>query len=123
MYVCITGTKDNQDVYLKQSYRKEDGKTSSRIYKKLGKFNALLQQFHGDEDKMMLWAKEEAKKETELYNQRNGKVSVEFSQAACIPFNEQRSFHAGYLFLQQLCSQLRLDKICRTIKAQKIMSN
>ena len=117
MYVCITGTKDNQDVYLKQSYRKEDGKTSSRIYKKLGKFNALLQQFHGDEDKMMLWAKEEAKKETELYNQRNGKVSVEFSQAACIPFNEQRSFHAGYLFLQQLCSQLRLDKICRTIKA------
>jgi len=33
MYVCITGVKNNQDVYLKQSYRKENGKTSSRIYR------------------------------------------------------------------------------------------
>lgn len=35
MYISITETKDNQDVYNKQSYRKENGKTSSRIYKKL----------------------------------------------------------------------------------------
>lgn len=35
MYISITETKDNQDVYIKQSYRKENGKTSSRIYKKL----------------------------------------------------------------------------------------
>lgn len=35
MYVSITGNKGNQDVYIKQSYRKENGKTSSRIYKKL----------------------------------------------------------------------------------------
>ena len=33
MYVSITGNKDNQDVYIKQSYRKDNGKTSSRIYR------------------------------------------------------------------------------------------
>ena len=118
MYISITGSKNNQDVYIKQSYRKENGKTSSHIYRKLGKLNDLLEQFSGDRDKMMAWAKEEAKKETELYNQRNGKVTVSFSQAACIPMNEVRSFNVGYLFLQTLCTQLRLDKICRTIKSR-----
>ncbi len=116
MYITITGSKNNKDIYINQSYRKENGKTSSRIYKKLGKFNKLLEQFSGDEAKMLAWAKEEAKKETILYNQRNGKVSVEFSQAARIPLDEKRNFPVGYLFLQSLCTQLRLDKICRSIK-------
>lgn len=116
MYIAITGSKNNKDVYIYRSFRKEDGKSSSRIYKKLGKFNALLEQFGGDEDKLMAWAKEQAAKETVLYNQHTGKINVEFSKAASIPLNEQRSFNVGYLFLQDLCTQLRLDKICRTIK-------
>ena len=78
----------------------------------------MLEQFHGDDEKLMAWAKSEAAKETELYNERTGKVTVEFSQAACIPMNEERSFHTGYLFLQQLCTQLRLDNICRAIKGR-----
>ena len=78
----------------------------------------MLEQFNGDDEKLMAWAKNEAAKETELYNERTGKVTVEFSQAACIPMNEERSFHAGYLFLQRLCTQLRLDNICRAIKGR-----
>lgn len=62
MYVSITGNKDNQDVYIKQSYRKDNGKTSSRIYKKLGKYNNLLAQFSGDKASMMDWAKKKQKK-------------------------------------------------------------
>lgn len=116
MYIAITGSKNNKDVYIYRSFRKENGKSSSRIYKKLGKFNALLEQFGGDEDKLMAWAKEQAAKETVLYKQHTGKINVEFSKAASIPLNEQRSFNVGYLFLQDLCTQLRLDKICRTIK-------
>lgn len=99
MYITITGSKNNKDVYIYQSFRKEDGRPSSRIYKKLGKYNALLEEFNGDKDKLMAWAKNEAAKETDLYNQHNGKVIVEFSQASCIPLNEARSFYAGYLFL------------------------
>ena len=118
MYLCVTGSQNNRDVYIKHSYRKENGKTSSRIYKKLGKFNDLLQQFDGDYERMMAWAKGEAKKETDLYTQTHGKVTVEFSKSACIPLNERRSFHVGYLFLQSLCTQLRLDKICRTIRGR-----
>ena len=118
MYIAITGSKNNKDVYIYQSFRKEDGKSSSRIYKKLGKFNDLIAQFDGDKDMMLAWAKNEARKETELYNQKNGKVSIDFSQGARIAPNEQRLFNVGYLFLQSLVTELRLDKICRSIKGR-----
>ena len=118
MYIAITGSKNNKDVYIYQSFRKEDGKSSSRIYKKLGKFNDLIAQFDGNKDKMLAWAKNEARKETELYHQKNGKVSIDFSQGARIAPNEQRLFNVGYLFLQSLVTELRLDKICRSIKSR-----
>ena len=66
MYVNITGSANNKDVYIYQSYRKENGKTSSRIYRKLGKLNVLLPRFDGDMEKLMAWAKEEAAKDTAL---------------------------------------------------------
>ena len=116
MYVNITGSKNNKDVYIYQSYRKANGKPSSRIYRKLGKYNDLLEQFSGDSDKLMAWAKEEAAKDTAEYNAKKEKVSIDFSQTYRIPLDEERSFHAGYLFLQQLCSELRLDNICRNIR-------
>ena len=73
MYICITGSDNNKDVYIKQSYRKSNGKTSSRIHRKLGKYNELLQQFSGDTDKLMAWAKEEAAKDTAEYNAKKRK--------------------------------------------------
>ena len=116
MYVSITGNKGNQDVYIKQSYRKDNGKTSSRIYKKLGKYNTLLEQFSGNEKELMNWAKKEAKKETLAYNQQKEKVSLSLSPLARIPFDEERVFNIGYLFLQKICSELRIDNICRNIR-------
>ena len=47
MYIALTGSENNKDVYIYHSFRKENGKSSSRIYKKLGKYNTLLEQFDG----------------------------------------------------------------------------
>ena len=120
MYIAVTGSKNNKDVYIYQSFRKKDGKSSSRIYKKLGKYNTLLNQFDGDNEKLMAWAKSEAAKETELYNERTGKVTVEFSQAACIPMNEVRSFHAiltdlVYARVLSPSSKLSSYNFCKTL--------
>lgn len=115
MYINITGCPNNKDVYIYQSYRKEDGKTSSKIYRKLGKLNDLLEQFSGDYEKMLAWAKEEARKETKEYNDRTKKVSISLSQLACIPKDQERCFQVGYLFLQKLCTELNFDSICRKI--------
>ena len=76
MYIAVTGSRNNKDVYIYQSFRKENGKSSSRIYKKLGKYNTLLEQFDGNVDRLMSWAKEQAAKETELYKQHTGKIAV-----------------------------------------------
>ena len=119
MYINISGSPNSKEIYIYRSFRKENGKTSSCLYKKLGRYNDLLKQFDGDEKKLMTWAKEQAAIETELYKEKTGKVSVEFSKAATIPMYEQRSFNAGYLFLQSLCTQLRMDKICRAIKERR----
>ena len=116
MYVSITGNKGNQDVYIKQSYRKDNGKTSSRIYKKLGKYNTLLEQFSGNEKELMDWAKKEAEKETLAYNHQKEKVSLSLFPLTRIPLDEERVFNIGYLFLQKICSELRIDNICRNIR-------
>lgn len=109
------GVENNKDVYINQSYRKENGKTSSRIYRKLGKLNELLGQFDGNFDAMMAWAKSEAAKDTAEYNARTADVSISLSKTAYIPRDEQRCFQTGYLFLQKLCAELKLDSTCRKI--------
>jgi len=116
MYAAINGTGNNKSVYIMQSFRKEDGKTSSRVFRKLGKLDTLLAEFNGDKEKMMEWAKSEALKDTEIHSQKSAMVSVTLSQTAHIPLDEERSFNVGYLFLQKLCSELRVDNICRNIK-------
>lgn len=115
IYISLTGNSDNKDVYIKRSYRKSNGKTATKIHRKLGKLNDLLQQFSGDYDAMMAWARSKAEKDTMEYNAKTGNVSVSLSKSAYIPRNEERCFPVGYLFLQKLCTELKIDSICRKI--------
>ncbi len=115
MYVSLTGSTDNKDVYIKRSYRKDNGKTATQIHRKLGKLNDLLAQFSGDYDAMMAWAKSEAEKDTIEYNAQNGAVTISLSKGAYIPKNEERCLQVGYLFLQKLCTELKMDSISRKI--------
>lgn len=117
MYVAINGVQSNKSVYIMQSYRKENGQTSSRVYRKLGRLDELLARFSGNQDEMMEWAKQEAAKDTSSYNSKTEPVSLSLFQNARIPKDEERSFNVGYLFLQQLCTELRLDNICRKIRS------
>ena len=119
MYVALTGSKLNPDVYIMRSFRKPDGKTSSRIYRKLGKKSELLLRFNSNEEEMLRWAKDEAAKDTLEFKEKTKNISVTLSQVSCIPKNEDRCFNAGYLFLQSLCTEIRLDNICRKIRAHR----
>ena len=55
---------------------------------------------------------------SEIATEKNGKVSMDFSQGSRIALNEQRLFNSGYLFLQCLVTRLRMDKICRSIASR-----
>lgn len=115
IYISLTGNSDNKDVYIKRSYRKSNGKTATQIHRKLGKMNDLLERFSGDYDAMMAWAKSEAEKDTMEYNAKTSNVTVSLSKSAYIPKNEERCFPVGYLFLQRLCTELKINSICRKI--------
>lgn len=115
IYISLTGNSDNKDVYIKRSYRKSNGKTATQIHRKLGKKNDLLERFSGDYDAMMAWAKSEAEKDTMEYNAKTSNVTVSLSKSAYIPKNEERCFPVGYLFLQKLCTELKINSICRKI--------
>lgn len=78
---------------------------------------SLLEQSYSNiEILLMDWAKKEAEKETLAYNQQKEKVSLSLSPLARIPLDEERVFNIGYLFLQKICSELRIDNICRNIR-------
>ena len=86
------------------------------FFKKLGKYNELLERFDNDKEKVNGMGKEEARKETEAYNNKAVPIPLKLSQKAFITKDEERCFNVGYLFLQQLCTDLRIDNICRKIK-------
>lgn len=46
---------------------------------------------------MMAWAREHADKETKLYKEATGKISVEFSKAACIPMKLGDAYTASQI--------------------------
>lgn len=118
MYVLVNGAKNNKQVYVIRSFRDQNGKSTSEIFRKLGNVNDLLPDFNNDYDAMMAWAKEEAVKETKAYVAEQQPTVLTFSPKACIIKDQKRSFNAGYLFLQKLCTDLRLDNICRTIRSK-----
>lgn len=114
MRVNIVKSKNAEQVYIIKSFR-HNGKSTSRIFKKLGTMESLLPKHGNNRDNVIAWAKEQARILTEAEKNGSLTLSVEFQESMQIPSNVQRSFNGGYLFLQQLYHDLGLDRICSTI--------
>lgn len=114
MYIQIKGSKKDKYIYIIRSFRKEGGKTSSVIHKKLGKYTDLLEKFNSEEE-MLNWANEEAKKETESFVNEQSKLQILFDPSSLIEIDKERTFNCGYLIIQKILSSLYLPEICRKI--------
>jgi transposase len=97
-------------LYAIKSFR-ENGKNTSKIVEKLGTL-AELSEVHADS---IAWAKAYIDELNRKENEEKRNVLVEYAPAKRIPFERQRSFHGGYLFLQKIYHELELDKICKEI--------
>ncbi len=66
----------------------------------------------------MAWAKEQARLETEKYknDNENKTVLIPFHSSRRLEYHKQKFFEGGYLFLQAVYYDLRLDHVCRKIK-------
>lgn len=69
-----------------------------------------------------VWANEYIKKLNEEEKEQTREILVPFKQSKLIDKNQKRSFNGGYLFLQKIYHELKLDKICKDI-SQKYKFN
>ena len=118
MKVNTSKSKNAESFYIKQSYIDSNGKSTSRTIRKLGTLKELLVEHGPTRDDVMAWAKEQARIETEKFEQEkaNNCIPITFHPNRKIAHGEKRKFQGGYLFLQSLYYELGLNKVCRKIR-------
>lgn len=122
MKVTTSKSKNSESFYIAQSYINNAGKSTSKNIRKLGTLKELSAMLHTDRDGVMAWAKEQARIETEKYNKENEEktVLIPFHANRQLDYGVQKFFEGGYLFLQRIYYELRLDAVCRKIKARHL---
>ena len=68
MKVTTSKSANSESFYISQSYINNEGKSTSKVIKKLGTLEELSQMLGTDRDGVYAWAKEQAKLETEKSN-------------------------------------------------------
>ena len=108
----INTNKDgSRNYYVLESYRSNNGKSTTRIIKKLGTHDQLLK----EHDDPKAWAESVVKEMNEQVSAKKQDILVKFSPTAQMERDTMHLYNGGYLFLQKLFYQLRLDYICAKI--------
>lgn len=115
MKLTFSKSKNSTSLYIQKSFRK-NGKSTSKIVKKLGTMEELLPQHNNSEDEVIAWGKKIARKMTEEEKRDKDIVLISLSQSKLLEPMKQTSYNGGYLFLQDIFHSLKLDKICRDIQ-------
>ena len=123
MRLNVTKSKNAASLYVVKSvYNPKTQTNSSKIVEKLGTEEELRKKLSGADP--YEWAKAYIEELNKKEKEASRKVLVPFKQSELISKNESHLFNGGYLFLQLLYHQLRLDQICKDISARyKFMFN
>ena len=90
-----------------------DKKHSTKIVEKLGTLEEVIIKANGEDP--YVWAKRYAEELTKKEKEGTRKIIKEYSQNIIIPKDEQLLFNGGYLFLQKIYYDLKINKICDEI--------
>jgi len=91
-------------------------KHSTKIVEKLGNLEEVKAKA-GKQDPY-LWAKEYAKKLTIEEKENTRTIMKSYSQNKLIPKNVINNYNVGYLFLQKIYYDLKINEICNTISSK-----
>ncbi len=113
MRLQTSKSKNATSFYVTKSvYNK--GTRSTKIVEKLGTYAELKSKLNGRDP--YEWAEEYVRELNRIEKEgREPDVIARYSPNKRIEKNEQRCFNGGYLFLQQIYHELRLDKLCKDI--------
>lgn len=118
MRISRTKYKDFISYYVIKSVT-INGKRTSKTVESLGSLDQLKAKLHLEtEEEVYQWAKDYAKALTIKEKEANLQTIVKYSHSKLINKNEQRLFNGGYLFLQSIFYELKLDSICKQIETQ-----
>lgn len=112
MRLKVSKSKNAASLYvIKSTYI--NGVHSSKIVEKLGTYDELKEKLGGQDPYQ--WAKEYIAELNKQEKENKRKIMMPYSPNKLIPKGEQRSFNGGYLFLQKIYYQLKLNNICNEI--------
>lgn len=112
MRLCISRSKNAASLYVTKSIY-ENGRRSTKVVEKLGTYAELKEKLGGQDP--IEWAKKYIEELNKKEKEENRDIIVKYSQSKVITKGEQRSFNGGYLFLQKIYHELKLNKLCEKI--------
>lgn len=114
MRLKVSKSKNSASLYvIKSVYNSKTQSNSSKIVEKLGTETELREKLNGADP--YKWAKEYIKNLNEKEKEVTRKILIPFEQSKIISKDEQHSFNGGYLFLQKIYHELKIDCICKKI--------
>lgn len=119
MRLRINVNKDgSKNYYVLKSYRTDAGKSTTQIVEKLGTFEELAKVHEDPEGWARAYVEELNRQEASVH--RN--ITFSYSPSTLIEKDRQNLFNGGYLFLQKLFYELRLDYICKKVSEKYAFS-
>lgn len=114
MFLRIHNDRGVERLYILRSYRIGDVVKNENV-KSLGRVDRLCQEMNMSRDQVLAWAQAQVDK---LDHSPAAVINVPLSPDRLIEKDKQRSFLAGYLFLQDLYYDLKMKNIFRNIKSR-----
>lgn len=115
MRLQTTKSKNAESFYVVKSVY-SNGKRTNKIIEKLGTLPEVIEKAGGEDP--YIWAKKYVEKLNQDERELKEPIMVQYSPYKCIEKDISRSFNGGYLFLQQIYHELKLNKICYNISSK-----
>lgn len=113
MFLRVHNDRGVERLYICRSVRIKT-KIKSENVKSLGRIDKLMSDMNLSRDEVIAWGEAQVEK----MNTAPLPVNVAFYPDKQIPMDEKRSFTAGYLFLQKIYYDLKMDNVFRNIKSR-----
>ena len=110
MRLKITKTKSATNYYIIKDIKK-NGKRSTAIYERLGTEKEILKRSNGED--ILSWIEKYLDKLNK--NNASNDVIVKYSPQKIIEKDTQKLFNCGYLFLEKIYYDLKINQICENI--------
>ncbi len=112
MRLGYSKSKNTVQFYVMKDIKK-NGKRSTKIVKKLGNYEEIKKKSNGEDP--YIWAKKYIEKLNKKAKEGSEEILIKKSQTRKIEKEKNNLFNCGYLFLEKIYYQLKLNKICKEI--------